>query len=311
MIDSSIKAYLSTQEVSELLSINEKLVYSLISEKGLPATKITGKWLFPRHLVDKWFTSQIPGIRKAGIEQYADRDIIIMYGSDDPLLQKTLSLFHREQQGTIFLANQGSIGGLASLQRGLCHVASCHLLRQEDRGYDDTNFADEMDDSPPVVVNFCQREQGIVTRKGNPKNIRSITDLAGPGVRIVNRPLGSGTRLFFDYEIARSEISTNAIRGYRQEASGCMDAGIEVLSGRADAAPATRMVADLLDLHFLPLRWERFDLLIAREQFFAQPIKSLINLLHGQAFKNLASMYSGYDLTFSGKLFPYRQQPGL
>lgn len=310
MIDPSIKAYLSTQEVSELLSINEKLVYSLISEKGLPATKITGKWLFPRHLVDKWFTSQIPGSRNAGIEQYADRGILIMYGSDDPLLQQTLSLFHRQQQGAVFLANQGSIGGLASLKRGLCHVASCHLLRQEDRGYDDANVADDMDESPPVVVNFCQREQGIVTGRGNPRSIRSIADLASPGVRIVNRPLGSGTRLFFDYEIARSEISINAIRGYRNEVSGCMDAGIEVLSGRADAAPAVRAVADLLDLHFLPLRWERFDLLISREHFFTQPVKNLINLLHGQAFKNFASMYSGYDLTFSGKLFPYRRQPG-
>ncbi len=293
-----------------MLSINEKLVYSLISEKGLPATKITGKWLFPRHLLDKWFNSQIPGNQRAEIEQYADRGILIMSGSDDPLLQKTLALFHQQQQGAIFLANQGSIGGLASLKRGLCHVASCHLLRQENGGYENADVADDTHEPPPVVVNFCQREQGIVTHKGNPKNIRSITDLAGPGVRIVNRPLGSGTRLFFDYEIARSEISTNAIRGYRQETSGCMDAGIEVLSGRADAAPAVRAVADLLDLHFLPLRWERFDLLISREQFFEQPIKGLINLLHDQVFKNLASLYSGYDLSLSGKLFPYRRQSG-
>ncbi len=305
-----MKSYLSTQEVSELLSINEKLVYSLISEKGLPATKITGKWLFPRHLLDRWFAAQIPSCQRAEIGQYAARGILTLAGGDDPLLQDTLSLYHQKKQGTIFLASQASTGGFTSLKRGLCHISSCHLLRQDDGDYDDIS-ADDMQEAQPVIVNFCQREHGLALRKGNPKNIRSIADLARKDVMIVNRSLGSGTRLLFDYEIARSEVSANAIRGYLREIPGCMDACLEVLSGRADAAPAIRAVADLAGLDFLPMHWERYDFLIAREFLFGPSLQGLINLLHEPAFKNLASRYPGYDLALSGKIFPYKRQTRL
>lgn len=305
--DAFMKSYLSTQEVSELLSINEKLVYSLISEKGLPATKITGKWLFPRHLLDKWFTAQIPSSPHAEIGQYAARGILTLAGGDDPLLQDTLFLFHLKRRGTIFLAGQGSIGGFASLKRGLCHISSRHLLRQDDGEYDDAS-ADDLPEAQPVIVNFCQRQHGLAVQKGNPKNIRSIADLAQKGVTIVNRSLGSGTRLLFDYEIARSEVSANAIRGYLHEFPGYMDACLEVLSGRADAAPAIRAAADLAGLDFLPMRWERHDFLIAREFFFDPSLQGLINLLHEPAFKNLAARYPGYDLALSGKIFPYKRQ---
>ena len=45
---------LSTKEVAEFLNVNEKMVYTLVSEKNLPASKVTGKWLFPKHLVEQW-----------------------------------------------------------------------------------------------------------------------------------------------------------------------------------------------------------------------------------------------------------------
>jgi molybdate-binding protein len=124
-------------------------------------------------------------------------------------------------------------------------------------------------------------------------------------VRIVNRSLGTGTRLLLDYEIAASEISSDAIDGYHREVGRHMDAGIEVLTGRADAAPAIRAVAGLLGLDFLPLRWERYDLLIARERFFEKGIQDFIGLLHEKSFNDLAVSLAGYDISLCGKmLFP-------
>ena len=49
-----MKEMLTTKEVAEYLSINEKQVYRLIKEKKIPATRITGKWLFPKNLIDEW-----------------------------------------------------------------------------------------------------------------------------------------------------------------------------------------------------------------------------------------------------------------
>ena len=298
------KKYLTTKEVSQLLNINEKMVYSLVSDKGLPATKVTGKWLFPRRLVEVWLDTHVLNFKRTGVERSAEDGILLMAGSDDLLLQKALSLFHKEGFGMVFFANLGSMGGLTSLRRGLCHIGTCHLLQDDEEEYN-FDFADEELEMAPVFVNFSKREQGILLQKGNPKGITCIADLAKKGVRIVNRQLGTGTRLLLDYEIARSQISSDAIDGYQREVGRHMEAGLEVLSGRADAAPAIKAVAGLLGLDFLPLRWERYDLLISRERFFEKGIQDFIGLLHEKSFKELAASFQGYDISLCGKIvFP-------
>lgn len=302
MTSSSKNKFLTTKEVAQLLKVNEKMIYSLVNDKGLPATKVTGKWLFPRRLVEEWLDAHIMNYRKESDGYSTENGLLLIAGSDDPLFQRTLGLFHVMRKDTIsFFSNQGSMGGLTSLRRGLCHIGVCHLLQDDNEEYN-FDFADEELDRSPVFINFSQREQGILLPPGNPKNIESIADLANPEITMVNRSLGTGTRLLFDYEISRSDISTSELTGYHTEVSRHLDAGIEVLSGRADAAPAIRAVAGMLGLDFLPLRWERFDLLINRDRFFEKGIQSFISLLHEPEFRALAESFSGYDVSLCGKM---------
>ncbi len=297
--------FLTTKNVAELLNINEKMVYSLVNDKGLPATKVTGKWLFPQRLVEEWLESNIFNFKSNFNDFSSDNGLLLLAGSDDPLFQKVLSLFHAKRKDTVaFFANQGSMGGLTSMRHGLCHIGVCHLLQDDDSEYN-FSFAEQELQKPPVFVNFSKREQGIIIQKGNPKNISSVNDFARDDIRIVNRPLGTGTRLLLDYEIGRSDISTKQIDGYDTEVSRHLDAGLEVLAGRADAAPAIRAVAGMLGIDFIPLRWERFDLLIMRERFFEKGIQSFLGLLHEKEFRKLAESFEGYDISLCGKmLFP-------
>jgi putative molybdopterin biosynthesis protein len=294
--------FLTTKEVAKLLKVNEKMVYSLVNEKGLPATKITGKWMFPRRLVEEWLEMNILNFRQSGVEKSTDSGRLLLAGSDDLLFGQTLTLFHKKAHGIVaFFANLGSMGGIKSLRRGLCHIGVCHLLQDDNNEYN-FDFAEKELDRLPVFVNFSKREQGILLQKGNPKNIQSIADLARPEVRIVNRPVGTGTRLLLDYEIAKSAISTSDISGYQLEVSRHLDVGLAILAGHADAGPAIRPVAGLLDLDFLPLRWERFDLLVAREHFFDQGVQQFLGLLHDPAFRKLADSFVGYDLSLCGTM---------
>ena len=284
---SSPKKYLNTKEVAQLLQVNEKGVYTLVSDKGLPATKVTGKWLFPRHFVEEWLDLSIVNL-PAAANPALDSGRLFIAGSDDLLFQRAVSLYNsKDQNSVIFFANIGSMGGLRALRQRSCHIGVCHLLQDDKEEYN-FRFAEQEMTQAPVFVNFSKREQGILIGPGNPKNIKSVADLAGDGVQIVNRPLNTGTRLLLDYEISRTDISADDIDGYKVEVGRHLEAGLAVLGGKADAAPAIRPVAELLGLDFIPLRWERFDLLINRDRFFDPPVQRFVNLLHDPSFKEIA-----------------------
>lgn len=115
-------------------------------------------------------------------------------------------------------------------------------------------------------------------------------------------PPGTGTRLLFDRELAKAGIAGEKINGYEKEVGGHLDAGLEIHRKNADAAPGIRSAAGLLDLDFIPLRWERYDLLITRERFFDQGVQLFIGMLHEKIFSDTARDLQGYDLSFSGKM---------
>lgn len=300
-----MKKLFSTKEVARFLDINEKMVYSLISEKGLPATKITGKWLFPKHLVEQWIETHTINYPSPSVSLPPYHGLLIISGSNDPLLEKAISLFNEIYTDHIAVfGNMGSMGGLRAMRQNMCHIASSHLLQEDEEEYN-FDFANQELNRMPAVVNFCRREQGILVRKGSGQRIQNVADLGQPGIRIVNRPLTTGTRLLFDRELHKAGISGEKIEGYEYECHSHMEVGIEILSGRADAGPSIRPVASLLGLDFIPLRWERYDLLITKERFFDQGVQLFMGLLHEQSFLDMAKNFDGYDVRLSGKMvFP-------
>jgi len=299
------KTLLSTRELAQFLSINEKMVYTLIAEKGLPATKATGKWLFPRHLVEQWLEAQTVNFPKQPDPLPPYDGLLIIAGSNDILLDRAMSLFNqRHPEEMVAFGNLGSLGGIRALRRNHCHMASSHLIQKDGEEYN-FGFAREELGQMPGIINFCRREQGLVVEKGNPRNIHSVTDLNQPGIKIVNRPLGTGTRLLLDEELAGAGIEGSKIKGYTREVSRHLDLGLEVLSGRAHTGPCIRAVAELLDLDFVPIKWESFDLLILKDRFFEKGVQRFLGFLSEPSFKTLGEDLAGYNLDFSGKmLFP-------
>lgn len=301
---------LSTKEVARFLGINEKMVYSLISDKGLPASKVTGKWIFPRHLVEQWVESSTVNYPQSHKVLPPYDGLLVIAGSNDILLESTLSIFNSRHPGHLAVfGNLGSVGGISALRRNLCHVATSHLLQENDDDYN-FEFLQRQFDRMPVVVNFCKRDQGILFQKNNSRKISSMKDLGKPGVRIVNRSLATGTRLLFDRELKQAGIAGERIDGYDREVNRHMDVGLEILAGRADAGPGIRPVASLLGLEFFPLLQERYDLLVTRERFFDQGIQYFLSLLHEKEFIRAADQLQGYDVSKSGKMiFPHELEP--
>ena len=298
---------LSTKEVAKFLNVNEKMIYSLIAEKGLPAAKVTGKWLFPIHLVRQWIeagTENFPQLAK--LPPY--HGLVLIAGSNDLLLDKIISTFNLKHEEHIAMFGiAGSMGGLKALKQNLCHIAASHLIADNEE-YNFPFLKDEMNQMP-AVVNFSLREQGIIVQKGNPKNIHSVKDLGNQGIKIINRQLGTGTRQLFDKELKKSGLKGETINGYENSLSRHMDIGLQILTNKADAGPGIRPVASILGLDFIPVCWEKFDLLITKEKFFDQGIQLFLSLLKGKVIHAAAEELGGYDLSMTGKMIYPAPEP--
>lgn len=293
---------LSTKEVAQYLGVNEKMVYTLISEKGLPASKVTGKWIFPQHLVDQWVEAHTINQPAGSGAMPAADGLLIIAGSNDPLLEQTIGLFNSQYPDKLAVfGNLGSLGGIRSLKQDQCHMAASHLLQENGSDYN-FEIAGRLLNPLPAVVNFCRRRQGLVVAKGNPRGIRTTVDLKQVGLKIVNRKLGTGTRQLFDHELDTAGIKGAQLRGYETEVQRHMDVGLAVLGGKADAGPGIQPVAEQLGLEFIPWRWERYDLLIQKEHFFQPGVQLFLGLLHEKRFLRMAADYQGYDTSISGKM---------
>ncbi len=293
---------MNTKEAAQYLGINEKKIYNLISHKGLPATKVTGKWLFQRHLLDRWLEYYTENYLPAEASPESYTNLLIITGSNDLLLDLLLELFSRRHPLPLpVFSNLGSMGGIRALKENLCHLCSAHLLEPEGEEYNFAYVEKELGHSV-VVVNFCKRLQAVLVAPGNPHGVEDLADLASGRVRIANRKEGTGTRLLLDCELERQGVTGEQIPGYETAFGRHLDVGLEVMAGRADAGLAIAAVGEMLGLDHLPVIWERYDFIVRKEIFFSRGVQMLMALLHDKEFLQLSENYFGYDLSTSGQV---------
>lgn len=292
--------YMNTRELSMYLGINEKKIYSLITEKKLPATKITGKWVFFKELVDTWLENSMenhPAVLKR------QKGVLMVAGSNDLLFDFILNEMERSGHPFFpFFCNTGSLAGLSMLQARRVHISGSHLLDPANGEYNIPFLASYLPDFRMVAVNFAYREQGLIIRGDNPLKIKGIEDLARTDIRFVNRQKGSGTHLLTEEYLKRLGIDPSQVNGYETEVSTHLEAGISILKGEADAGVGIKAIAEMLGLGFIPLQEERFDLLIPKDYFLFEEVQQLLDVLRSSQFRGKAANLGGYDTRDSGRI---------
>ena len=229
-----------------------------------------------------------------------DRTIFCI-GSHDLTLD-LLAQFLAKQDRRFTSANVGSQGGLVALQRGEAHLAGSHLLDPETGEYNVAYLPKYLPGVAVKLLALVLREQGFMVIKGNPKNIKNLSDLGKPGIRFVNRQRGAGTRVLLDYHLHREGIPTESIQGYHQEEYTHLGVAAAVASGRADCGLGIAAAAQALDLDFLPLYQERYDLVIPKEHAESHLLAPLFDIIAGLEFRTAVMAMPGYDVSVMGKL---------
>jgi len=226
---------------------------------------------------------------------------IFCIGSHDLTLD-LLAQFLAALDRRLVSANVGSLGGLIALERGEAHLAGSHLLDPQTGEYNLAYLRQYLPAVPVRVVTLVGREQGLLVRRKNPKSIRGLEALLRPEVAFVNRQRGAGTRLLLDYHLSKKGIVPQQILGYNQEEYTHLGVAAAVASGRADCGLGIAAAAQALDLDFVPLFQERYDLIIPQEYAQGALLAPLFDVLHDAAFRQAVAALPGYDVASMGKL---------
>jgi putative molybdopterin biosynthesis protein len=233
---------------------------------------------------------------------------LVCVGSHDNTLDLLANeLMDQEEPITLASTHVGSLGGLQALKRGTAHLGGAHLYDPKTQDYNFPFLARYLPETDVQVVNLAIRHQGLIVPKGNPKGITGIQDLPGSDLVFINRQRGAGTRILFDDHLQKANISADQIHGYDHEEFTHMAVAVNVLSGTADCGMGIYAAARALDLDFVPLARERYDLIIPTSHLDDVKVQAVLNLLTTAEFQDKIKELGGYETGLTGQVM----RPGL
>jgi putative molybdopterin biosynthesis protein len=294
--DDARPRFLSVRQVAEYLQVNEKKIYALASEGKIPGTKITGKWLFPRELVDQWLLESSHG----GV--LIDR--LMLAGSDDALLHRVIGNLSSEVQAHALFSYTptGTRLGLSLLAAGRADACTIHWGPVEESHLRHpaliSGFAPH---HQWVLVRGFRREQGIMLSPSIAGQAHDVESLLKGGHPWVMRQDGAGSQRFFHEMLARHGVAGDTLNVIGR-ANSERDAATTIVMGAAHLAPGARSAATEAGLAFVATGWEAFDFALYRGIFFRTLFQRLLDELRSPATQDLARALGGYDLSEVGKL---------
>ena len=232
------------------------------------------------------------------------QNTLVFIGSHDNILDVLANLLHRLRPiCRLSSAHVGSMGGIMAIKRGEAHLAGTHLLDEETGEYNIAFIKKFLSNIPLQLINLTYREQGLLVPRGNPLGIKDFSDLARNEVRFINRQRGAGTRLLTDMHLNRLGISPEQVNGYDREEYTHMNVASAIAGSNADTGLAIRAAAKALDLDFIPVAEERYDLILPKAYLNDPKVIALLHTIkENEEFKKTVKNLGGYDLRDCGTI---------
>jgi putative molybdopterin biosynthesis protein len=233
---------------------------------------------------------------------------VVSIGSHDNTIDVLANFLKRRFPSySLSSAHVGSMGGIMAIRKSETHVAGTHLLDEESGEYNVPFVKKLLKDIPLKLINLVYRQQGLIVPKGNPRNITKISDLTRDDVAFINRQPGSGTRLLTDKCLKDNDISPVAINGYDKEEYTHMGIASAVASRSADTGMGILTAAIALNLEFIPVAKERYDLVIRADYLESPMMKAFLKIISSDVeFRDAVTSLGGYDVSDMGKVI-YQQ----
>jgi putative molybdopterin biosynthesis protein len=235
-------------------------------------------------------------------DEHEIQNTLVFIGSHDNILDVLANLLHRQRPiCRLSSAHVGSMGGIMAIKRSEAHLAGTHLLDEETGEYNIPYIKKFLPDVPLQLINLTYREQGLLVPRGNPLDIKGFQDLARREVRFINRQRGAGTRLLTDMHLGRLGINPEQVNGYEREEYTHMNVASAIASNNVDTGLAIRAAAVALDLDFIPVAQERYDIILPKAFLHDPKVIALLQTIReNEEFRRTVAGLGGYDLRDCG-----------
>lgn len=281
----------------EMLAVPQKRgsasMHSLINADGILPISENKEGIFSEDTAEVYILKPKEKIKKN----------LMMVGSHDLSLDIVRNLIKKNKYDFELNAQSvGSLSGIVALKRGECHLAGAHLLDTKTGDYNISYINNLLKGEKIAILNLVYRQQGLMVKNNNPQNIQGIEDLVREEVKFINRQRGSGTRVLLDYLIDESDLKKELINGYEKEEITHMSAAVQVAEGNADTALGIRAAAEACNIDFIPIKKEKYDLILREKDLEDERVKKVIEIIKSQAFKDSVNELGGYDTRLSGSV---------
>ncbi len=301
-------------EIAGMFKISKHTVYELIKRGELRAFKVGNKMRIEQSEVERYKetmkappkVSKIDPVPADTLQQYS----IKIAGSHDFVIEHLLKYARANLNSlSIHPVFIGSLEGLMTLYHGESDIAAIHLLDPLSQTYNIPFINQLFIHEPITVMRLAAREQGFILQKGNPKKIFDFEDLMRKDVAFINRQKGSGTRFIFDSYLAQQQISPQNIKGYDVEEWNHLATASSVSRGAGDVAFGISSAANQLDLDFIPVTNEQFDLVFRWNKQNTPALEALLSLIQSPSFLDNVKDLNGYDFSELGKIIYDKRLP--
>lgn len=228
---------------------------------------------------------------------------VVCIGSHDLTLDVLGSMLSLRNPGfSLSSAHVGSTGGIMALRRGEAHMAGVHLLHEGTGEYNIPFLSQFLPEVPVVLITLVERDQGLMVAPGNPKKITGLEDLLRQDVSFINRQRGAGTRILLDAGLKEKGIDSSAIDGYQREEYTHLSVAAAIAAGSADTGLGVLAAARSLDLDFIPVAKERYDLAIPLEHMDNEAVTKLLAVVRSDEFRQTVESLGGYHTEKTGQI---------
>ncbi|MED4654446.1 substrate-binding domain-containing protein [Bacillus pseudomycoides] len=295
----------TTEEVANRLKVSKLTVYDLIKKGELPSYRVGRQMRIDAVDLEQYIKQMKTGkVRTASMKlKEKNRESSCVISGQELTLDMLAKHLERFLTGSSMLrAYQGSLMSLIKMSQGEGSIVSLHLFDGDTGEYNIPYVKRILVGRPCIVMNLLARNVGFYVQEGNPKGIQKWADLSRSSIQFVNREKGSGIRVLVDEQVRIQNVDKANIRGYNWEESNHLGVASQIANRKADVGIGTEKVAQIVNVDFIPLMEEQYDLVILKNKENEQLIEAVKEILQSTEFQNELRAIGGYDISKTGQI---------